>query len=107
MFSTYPLLISNAQKIISNAHPIQNSRQILTSLFKISEHRKVDKRINSWGNLLQPGIHDQRTHVSRGKETGVFAGLWPTAAASALEMGKRDYARPTRQRNDPKVDAAT
>lgn len=74
--------------------------------FEFSEHREVDKRVDSWRNLLQFGIHDQRAHFSRGKEASVFAGFWTPAAAGALEMGERYDAWTARQRNDPKVDAA-
>lgn len=82
------------------------SFQILTGVFKFSEHREVDKRISSWRDLLQSGIHDQRTHVSGGQAEGIPAGVREAEPEGALEVGERHDAWETGQRNDPEVDAA-
>lgn len=78
----------------------------MTALFKFSEHREVDKRIFTWRDLLQSGIHDQRAHVSGGETAGVSACVRKTETARAVEMGERHDAGETGQCNDPEVDAA-
>lgn len=66
----------------------------------------MDKRISSWRDLLQSGIHDQRAHVSGGQAEDISEGVRQAEAAGALEVGERHDAGETGQRNDPEVDAA-
>lgn len=87
--------------------PIEN--RILSNIdspFKFSEHREVDKRVSSWRDLLQSGIHDQRAHVSGGQTEDIPASVREVEAEGSVEMGERHDARETGQRNDPEVDAA-
>lgn len=91
-----------------SCHPLRiGSFQILTALFKFSEHREVDKRIFTWRDLLQPGIHDQRAHISGGQTEGISTCVRKVETAGTMEVGKRHDAWETGQCNDSEVDATT